>query len=194
MPMRYSQFLQYVNDKYDDVNAVHHYEVTQSSGDTTTKIEVYSNSALFSGDTDFYGTATPITNLEYEESLQDQRRKIKLLDPNFLPQFIKEFESLMGEFYNLMSGISYAGEYDLREMKILTSAGNILDVKNLVQVIEIFEDINSPALTGSLTLLDIDNILENAPIIGQEYLSLVISTPTLEDIRMDFGEKCFRNT
>ena len=24
-PMRYSQFLQYVNDKYDDVNAVHHY-------------------------------------------------------------------------------------------------------------------------------------------------------------------------
>ena len=96
-PMRYSQFLQYVNDKYDDVNAVHHYEIAQTSGDTTTKIEVYSNSALFSGDTDFYGTATPITNLEYEESLQDQRRKIKLLDPNFLPQFIKEFESLMGE-------------------------------------------------------------------------------------------------
>ena len=79
-PMRYSQFLQYVNDKYDDVNAVHHYEVTQSSGDTTTKIEVYSNSALFSGDTDFYGTATAVTNLEYEESLQDQRRKIKLFN------------------------------------------------------------------------------------------------------------------
>ena len=96
-PMRYSQFLQYVNDKYDDVNAVHHYEVIQSSGDTTTKIEVYSNSALFSGDTDFYGTATPITNLEYEESLQDQRRKIKLLAPQYLPQFISEFESLMGE-------------------------------------------------------------------------------------------------
>ena len=56
--MRYSQFLEYVNDKYDDVNAVHHYEITQSSGNTNTKIEVYSNSALFSGDTDFYGTAT----------------------------------------------------------------------------------------------------------------------------------------
>ena len=55
-------------------------------------------------------------------------------------------------------------------------------------MIEIFEDINS-ALTGSLTL-DID-ILENAPIIGQEYLSLIISTPTLEDIRMDFGKNVF---
>ena len=96
-PMRYSQFLQYVNDKYDDVNAVHHYEIAQTSGDTTTKIEVYSNSALFSGDTDFYGTAAAVTNLEYEESLQDQRRKIKLLDPQYLPQFISEFESLMGE-------------------------------------------------------------------------------------------------
>ena len=96
-PMRYSQSLQYVNDKYDDVNAVHHYEIAQTSGDTTTKIEVYSNSALFSGDTDFYGTATAVTNLEYEESLQDQRRKIKLLDPQYLPQFISEFESLMGE-------------------------------------------------------------------------------------------------
>tara|TARA_Y100001937_G_C7125506_1_gene334712 strand:+ start:874 stop:1425 length:552 start_codon:yes stop_codon:yes gene_type:complete len=96
-PMRYSQFLQYVNDKYDDVNAVHHYEITQTSGDTTTKIEVYSNSALFSGDTDFYGTATAITNLEYEESLQDERRKIKLLDPQYLSQFVKEFESIMKE-------------------------------------------------------------------------------------------------
>ena len=96
-PMRYSQFLQYVNDKYDDVNAVHHYEIAQTSGDTTTKIEVYSNSALFSGDTDFYGTATAVTNLEYEESLQDQRRKIKLLDPQFLSQFVKEFEGLMKE-------------------------------------------------------------------------------------------------
>ena len=58
-------------------------------------------------------------------------------------------------------------------------------------MIEIFEDINSPVITGSLTLLDIDNMIENAPIIGQEYLSLVISTPTLEDIIMDFGKNVF---
>ena len=96
-PMRYSQFLEYVNDKYDDVNAVHHYEITQSSGNTNTKIEVYSNSALFSGDTDFYGSATAVTNLEYEEELQDQRRQIKLLDPQFLTQFVSEFELLMKE-------------------------------------------------------------------------------------------------
>ena len=95
--MRYSQFLQYVNDKYDDVNAVHHYEISASSGDTTKKIEVYNNSALYSGDTDFYANATAVTNLEYEESQQEARRKIKLLDPQYLPQFIQEFELLMKE-------------------------------------------------------------------------------------------------
>ena len=96
-PMRYSQFLQYVNDKYDDVNAAHHYEIAQTSGDDNTKIEVYANSALYTGDNDFYGTATTITNLEYEENLQDERRKIKLLDPSFVNQFVSEFELLMKE-------------------------------------------------------------------------------------------------
>ena len=41
------------------------------------------NSALFSGDTDFYSNATTITNREYEEREQDKKRQIKLLDPSF---------------------------------------------------------------------------------------------------------------
>ena len=90
-----------------------------------------------------------------------------------------------------MSGLQYAGEYELREMKLLASSGNIIDLKNLVQTIEIFEDINSPTLSGNITLLDIDNVIENAPIIGQEYLSLVITTPSLDEERLDFGENVF---
>ena len=96
-PMSYIQFSKYVTEKYDNVNGVHHYEVAQSSGDTDTKIEVYSNSALYTGDTDFYESATAITNYEYEESLQDKKRKIRLLDPSFIDQFVTEFKSLMKE-------------------------------------------------------------------------------------------------
>ena len=96
-PMRYSQFLQYVNDKYDDVNAVHHYEISATSGDTTKKIEVYNNSALYTGDTDFYSNATTITNIEYEENRQDELRKIRLLDPQYVGQFVEEYETLMKE-------------------------------------------------------------------------------------------------
>ena len=90
-----------------------------------------------------------------------------------------------------MSGLEFAGEYTLREMKILTSAGNVIDIKRLTQTIEIFEDINSPSLSGNITLIDIDNIIENAPVIGQEYLSLVITTPTIEEEKLNFGENVF---
>ena len=96
-PMRYSQFLQFVNDKYSDPYGVHHYEIAQSSGDTTKTIEVYNNSALYTGDTDFYSNATTITNIEYEENLQNDRRKIRLLDPRYVPQFVEEFEELLKE-------------------------------------------------------------------------------------------------
>jgi len=91
------QFNTYVNEKYDNPDGVHHYEIEQGSGNTRTKIEVYNNSALYSGDTDFYSGATVITNREYEQSEQDRKRKIKLLDPSFVDQFVQEFELLMSE-------------------------------------------------------------------------------------------------
>ena len=96
-PMSTPQFLAFINDKYDNVDGVHHYEIPQSSGDTKTKIEVYQNSALYTGDTDFYSSASIVTNFEYEENQQDQKRKIRLLDPSYIDQFVTEFKALMKE-------------------------------------------------------------------------------------------------
>ena len=96
-PMNTPQFLAYINDKYDNVDGVHHYEIAQSSGDTDTKIEVYENSALYTGDSDFYASASIVTNFEYEESVQDKARKIRLIDPRYIEQFVTEYESLMKE-------------------------------------------------------------------------------------------------
>jgi hypothetical protein len=102
-PLSYIQFGKYVGEKYvnDDgssnVNGVHHYEIAQSSGDTKTKIEVYNNSALYTGDSDFYASASIVTNFEYEENEQDKKRKIRLLDPRYVEQFVGEFKNLMRE-------------------------------------------------------------------------------------------------
>ena len=96
-PMSTPQFLAFINDKYDNVDGVHHYEIPQSSGDTKTKIEVYQNSALYTGDTDFYSSASIVTNFEYEENQQDEKRKIRLLDPSYIDQFVTEFKALMKE-------------------------------------------------------------------------------------------------
>ena len=39
-PLTTPQFLSFVNEKYSDPNGTHHYEISQTSGDTTVKIEV----------------------------------------------------------------------------------------------------------------------------------------------------------
>jgi len=76
---------QYVNDKYSNPDGIHHYEINATSGDTTTKLEV-------SSDTD---GATSITNYEYEERENDNKRQIRLLDRFYVQQFKKDFERLI---------------------------------------------------------------------------------------------------
>ena len=89
-PMNTNQFLSYVRDKYDNPNAVHHYEISQTSGDTTLKIDVGTSNAD-------YPTATAVTNLEFEEEEQNKKRQIRLLDPAFVPQIIEEFQGMINE-------------------------------------------------------------------------------------------------
>ena len=91
-PMTGGQFLDYLNDKYTNPDAIHHYETTQTSGDTKVKIEVFNEV-----DDDAYTGLTPITNREYEEQEQDKRRQIRLLDPSFVEQFTDEYQKLIGE-------------------------------------------------------------------------------------------------
>jgi len=89
-PMSTRQFLAHIKNKYTNVDGIHHYEIFQTSGDTTVKINIGTDN------TD-YPSATPITNREYEQELQDELRRIRLLDPNYLEDFVTEFEELMEE-------------------------------------------------------------------------------------------------
>ena len=89
-PKNQNQFLAYVNDKYSNVDSTHHYEISQVSGDTTIKIDIGTDN------TD-YPAASIVTNFEHEEDLQDKKRKIRLLDPSYVEDFVAEFEKLMGE-------------------------------------------------------------------------------------------------
>jgi len=94
-PLTVEQFEAYLNDKYSNPDGVHHYEKTQSSGKTSGegptdyshKIEVNSTVA----------GATEVTNREYEQRLQDEKRQIKILNPAFLPAFIDEFQNLISD-------------------------------------------------------------------------------------------------
>jgi hypothetical protein len=86
--MRTPQFLEFINEKYANPDALHHYEIPQSSGDTTIKIDIGTDN------TD-YPSATTVTNFEFEQDRQDTVRQIRLLDPAYVDQVTAEFESLM---------------------------------------------------------------------------------------------------
>ena len=87
-PLSGAQFNQFVDEKYSNPDGIHHYEISQDSGDTSIVIDIGTDN------TD-YPTATPITNREYEESEQDRKRKIRLLDPRYLDNFVEEFTTLI---------------------------------------------------------------------------------------------------
>ena len=90
-PLRRMQLLSYVADKYSDPNGTHHYEIAQSSGDTTTKIWIENDV-----DSDAYTDATPVTNYEYELELNVEKSKIRLLKTEYVRQVVSEFKSLIG--------------------------------------------------------------------------------------------------
>ena len=93
-PMNSVQFQAMLEDKYDNPDGIHHYEVTQSSGKQkgdgpgdywTHKIEVNS---------DVVG-AEAVSNIEYERRIQDDIRQIQILSPEYLQTFINEYKALI---------------------------------------------------------------------------------------------------
>ena len=91
-PMSVQKFEKFVFDKYDNPQAIHHYEISQTSGETTTTIDVGMN-------TTDYPSATAISNYTYEDRLQEQKRQIRLISPDFISQFVTEFEKKLSEKY-----------------------------------------------------------------------------------------------
>ena len=82
------QLQKYLTNKYTEtqLNEPHHYEISQTSGDTAIKIEVENTT---------YPSASIITNYEYEVALNEEKRSIDLLRNEYLSFFVDEFEGMM---------------------------------------------------------------------------------------------------
>ena len=94
-PMNQAQFAEYLNDKYSNPDAIHHYEVTKDSGRTTGQgPSDYSHLVEVNSDTD---NAVSVSFREYEEREQDKKRQIQLLNKSLLGDFIAEFDRLIAE-------------------------------------------------------------------------------------------------
>jgi hypothetical protein len=97
-PMTQPQFQNFIEDKYGlaNIDAVHHYEITQASGPTSSSGPGdYSHLVECNSDED---DAVSVSNRDYEQRLQDKYRQIRLLDKRYLGTFVNEFELLIKDF------------------------------------------------------------------------------------------------
>ena len=91
-PMTQPDFEDFLTDKYGagSEDAVHHHELAQTSGATTSSDE--SHMLEVNSDTD---NATSISNRQFEERNQNEIRQIRLLDERYLDAFTEEFFALI---------------------------------------------------------------------------------------------------
>ena len=91
-PLKQPELQAHLEDKYGAGNEddVHHYEIPQSSGPTSSRD--FSHMVECNADED---NVSIISNREYEERKQDEYRQIKLLDKRYIETFVEEFETLI---------------------------------------------------------------------------------------------------
>ena len=92
-PKSYQAFETYMNDKYTNADGIHHYEKVQSSGITKAQGPSDYDYLIEVDSSDVDGQS--VSNYEYEQRLEDQKRQIKILSPQYLPTFLTEFRKLI---------------------------------------------------------------------------------------------------
>lgn len=87
-PMSNSDLLSYAKKKYGDngIYETHHYRTT----DTSKLIVDYDAADLANGDIE------EVTNIQYEEELNDVKREINILEPKYLTEFVTNYMTLIG--------------------------------------------------------------------------------------------------
>lgn len=86
-PMSNTDLVSYAKKKYGDLNIyeTHHYRTADED-----KLIVDFNSADLTN-----GVIEEVTNLQYEEELNNSKREIKMLEPKYLGEFVSLYSSLI---------------------------------------------------------------------------------------------------
>ena len=86
----------------------------------------------------------------------------------------------MPENFNPSNTLRYAGDVNIEKVDIITPKGIYQNVRNQIIQLRIFEDIFSPFITGSIVLKESFDLQSLLPLIGEEFIEIKVSTPTLD--------------
>jgi hypothetical protein len=95
----------------------------------------------------------------------------------------------MAENRDISSGeLRQAGDVNIGYVRITSMANNtFFNIKNQVITIQVYEDMFSPFMTGSLIIKDSLDLINALPFSGMEYLEMEIFTPTIDTELKDQG-------
>jgi len=79
-----------------------------------------------------------------------------------------------------MAGLRFAGDVRVEKVVVKTLRGLTQNITAQVIGIQIFEDLLSPFITGTIVVDDTLDLMNLFPFIGEELLELKLSTPTME--------------
>lgn len=77
--------------------------------------------------------------------------------------------------------LRFAGDVNIDRVQIITQKGFYQDVTAQVLTLQFYEDIFSPFITGSIILKESLDLANLFPFIGEEYVEIDVSTPTMKD-------------
>ena len=109
LPVRETDLYEMVQKAYDNPEGIHHYEtfeVKNSLGQIVLKKGLKVEESFYDGVYKYYDNgqvvsvlgntiSIPVTNYEYERNLNDEKRKIYILRPQYVQDFISQYESGM---------------------------------------------------------------------------------------------------
>ena len=81
-----------------------------------------------------------------------------------------------------LEGLKRGGEFNAITAEIVLSTGKLIKLESAsILSLTIFENINEPAMSGKMIFQDSINLGSVGPLIGQEYLKIKITTPSVDD-------------
>ena len=85
-------------------------------------------------------------------------------------------------------GIQQAGQVKIKCV-LTTINGEEADLHQFIGEINIFEDMFGNGLQGNMLVIDAANLTQNLPIVGEEYIKITLTTPSMDDFKI---EKTFK--
>lgn len=78
------------------------------------------------------------------------------------------------------NSIQKAGDVLIEKLNIITTKNTIIDLRDFLVELNIYEDMFSNCMRGSILLSDSRNLIQKGPILGEEFVQITVTTPTFE--------------